>query len=826
MPLIVRASRCWWLNRPFSLQLHPVPVVGALLCCLGAAPTQSWPAEPVNSTATASKAESVVLRVTVNTEDKGDFFVGMTPDFDYWIKTQDLKAMGFKEPAGTTVLLDGESHISLKSMQGVTFMFDGKKLTLNISADPGLFPGQALKLKREDRLRVAIPRDNSAFFNYALSSAQNSLAGGNQLGFAGEFGWRLGDYLLLSNGSTTQNLSGPRKFVRLMTSVTHDDRENLQRTVIGDFFTPSREFSNGVNLGGISISKLYGLNPYFTRFPTQSINGSVATPSDIEVYLDGQRIRSEKIKPGEFELRDLIAYGGARNVQVVLRDAFGRVQEFSYSFYFSDQPLQQGLQEYSYNLGALRRDFGLESNHYGPAAFSAFHRYGLSDAVTLGLRAEGTKNFYSAGPTASVVLGSAGILNAALAASSIAGHKGAAGLASYNYQARMWSLGMSLRRDWGDYASLGDPPTLSNRVYEASLVGSYYLQRYGSISLSHSVLSTRPAQPATTSSPTQQFNTSPLGNRRVTSLSYIVPLVSGRASLQASLSHIDDGQSRNEAFLGLIYFLDKDYSAAANFRGDKTNPTELLQLTKNQPIGEGLGYVLSADHAGNVGGGSTQLNSRLQYNAPAAILQGEFGRRQDSVQTSSNYRVSVAGGLAYVGDQFAVGRPVTESFGIVKVGELAGVAVAVNGQPIGKTNARGQVFVPTLTPYFDNDVSIAPESVPIEYSIPATVKKVSPSLRSGAVIDFGVTKIQAFTGKLKFRHDGAMKALEFQALEFTAEGKPQTLQTGRGGEFYVENLKPGTFAVTVRLEGKPCRFDLTIPKSDDTFVDLGEFVCQ
>ena len=87
------------------------------------------------------------------------------------------------------------------------------------------------------------------------------------------------------------------------------------------------------------------------------------------MFLDGQRVRSESLRPGEFELRDILGYGGARNVQVVLRDSFGRVQQLNYSFYFSDQPSRAGLHEYSYNLGAFRRGFGIESNHYGPGAF-------------------------------------------------------------------------------------------------------------------------------------------------------------------------------------------------------------------------------------------------------------------------------------------------------------------------------------------------------------------------------------------------------------------------------------------------------------------------
>lgn len=801
-------------------------LVGAVMCCLSAVPVMSQTAESASGIVKAAQAETMVLGVTLNTEVKGDIFILRTPDLDFLVKVEDLKSIGFKEPDGVVVVFDGAPHMSLKSMRGVSFTFVEKTLALNVTAEPQLLPSQALVLRADQRIRGAVPNNNSVFFNYALNASGANSVSGINLGFAGELGWRFGDYLLLSDGSMTQAANGQRQFVRLMTNVTHDDRESLQRTVIGDFVTPSREFGNGINLGGISISKLYGLDPYFIKFPMQSIKGNVALPSDLEVYLDGQRIRSEKIKPGEFELRDLLAFGGARNIQLVLRDAFGRVQQQSYSLYFSDQPLRQGLQEYSYNLGALRRNFGIESNHYGPLAFSLFHRYGLSDAVTLGLRAEGKRALFNAGPTATVVLGSAGVVNLALAGSSIEGRRGAAGSAVYNYQAKSWSLGFSLRRDWGDYAELADPPRITNRKYEASLAASYYLPGRGTVSLSHSALSTRAAMLASTATPAQPFNVSPLENRQITAVSYSVPLVSGRVSLTASLSHIKEKESHTEAFLGLNFFLDRNYSAAASYRGDKDVHTESVQLTRNQPIGEGLGYLLSADRATSAATPSTQFNSRIQYNAPAAILRAELGRRQDGGQTANNYSVSVAGGLAYVDGEVALGRPVTGSFGIVKVGELAGVSVAVNGQPIGRTNAEGKVFVPTLTPYFDNDVSIAPESVPIEYSIPATVKKVSPSLRSGALIDFGVTKIQAFTGKLKSRQTGAVTAVEFHEISFNAGGKMQNMQTGRGGEFYIENLKPGTYPATVLVEGKPCLFNLIIPRSDETFVELGELVCR
>lgn len=804
-------------------------VVGAVLCCLAMGPQASWSAaDAVGATADAVQSMTMVVRVQLNTLDKGDLFVERTPAGDFLVKVQDLKAMGFKDPTGAPTVIDGEPYLSLGSMRGVMFDFQEKGLVLSLTAQPDLLSGSSFAMKgQRSRVRAAAAQVDSAFANYALTAAGGDASPG-EVGFSGEAGWRHGDYLLLSDGNTIQTANGGRKFVRLTTSLTHDDRDKLRRTVVGDFFTPSRDFSTGVGLGGISVSKLYGLNPYFVQFPMQSVGGTVALPSDLEVYLDGQRIRTERLQPGAFELRDILAYGGARNVQLVLRDSFGRTQQLSYSFYFSDQPLRKGLHEYSYNIGAIRRGYGSQSNRYGPGAFTMFHRYGFGDSLTLGLRAEGTRELLNAGPSATVVLGSAGVLGLALAGSSIAGHHGVSGLASYTYQNKAWSLGASLRRDWADYASLGDPPTVTNRKAEGTVSASYFLAQRGTLSLSHGFVSTRDEMASASATPARPFDVVALDRRRITTLSYSVPLVSGRATFSASLSHIKEkSTTRNEVTMGVIVFLEKDYSSAANYRSDKSSNSETIQFTKNQPIGEGLGFNLTGDRVVNPGGESLLFKSSLQYNAPAAILRADLGRSHDQVgRNLDDYRVSVAGGVGYAAGRVGFGRPVSGGFGIVTVGKLAGVAVSVNGQPVGTTNDQGEMFVPTLIPYFDNDVSIAPETVPIDYLIAAGTKTLSPSSHGGTLIDFGVKKLQAFSGKLKSGQPGAMKPVEFQEITIEAEGGKQSFETGRGGEFYLENFKPGTYRATVEVQGKPCLFDVVIPASAETFVELGELRCR
>lgn len=799
----------------------------AVVSCLALPVAAQLPGAAASSAAAA--AEPMVVRVTLNAEDKGDHFVARTPDGDFLVKDADLSAMGFKALTGNVTMLDGEAHRSLRSMQGVRLVFQARGLVLAIEADPKLLPARKLDLASRQSPQGIVPDNPSGFFNYALNWSDASEFTGRHFAFTGEAGLRRGDYLLVSDGSTVVLPGGRSKFVRLTSSVTRDDRDTLQRWVAGDFLTQSREFASGVNLGGLSLSKLYGINPYLIQFPTQTITGTAALPSELEIYMDGQRIRTERIRPGEFELRDLLAYGGARSIQVLLRDSFGRVQQFDYSFYFSDRPLQHGLHEYSYNVGAFRRDYGLQSNRYGTAAYAMFHRYGVTDALTLGIRAEGTRQLVNAGPSATLVLGTAGVLNAALGASAIAGHSGAAASLAYNYQTKGWSTSLSLRRDWREFATLGEPPTVSNRKFEASFSASYYVPGGGTVSLNHGVLKTVAGRTASPATPARPFSVSLFDDRRASSLAYTVPLFSGKVSLTTSISHTKDSRgSRNEAFVGLIYLIDKDYTTTANVRADRDNRSAAIQLARNQPIGEGLGYLVSADRADGPGGASGQGRLNVQYNAPLAVLRGEFGTAHDHARTRDDARLSVAGGIAYAGGHVALGRPIAESFGIVKVGEVAGVRVLVNDQPMGTTDSKGMVFVPTLSPYVDSEVSIAPSTVPIDYSFTTTRKKISPSLRSGALIEFALTRIQAFTGTLAFPGgpQGAAKPLEFQDVRLETPAGPIHFQTGNGGQFYLENLKPGDYTARSLADGKACTFTVTIPQSEETFVDLPQALCR
>ena len=49
---------------------------------------------------------------------------------------------------------------------------------------------------------------------------------------------------------------------------------------------------------------------------------------------------------------------------------------------------------------------------------------------------------------------------------------------------------------------------------------------------------------------------------------------------------------------------------------------------------------------------------------------------------------------------------------------------------------------------------------------------------------------------------------------------------GKGGEFYLENAPPGRYRGTVGVPGRPCAFELTIPRSDEMLIELGGISCE
>ena len=247
---------------------------------------------------------------------------------------------------------------------------------------------------------MIFPDQNSFFFNYGFNASGDEDFNQRQYQFATELAVRRGNWLFYNTTSQQWGSGAQSGFTRLLTNLQLDDRPNLRRWTFGDFFTPGFDLNGSVPLGGASLTKFYSMDPYFVQYPTAAFTTEVAFPSTVQVRIGGNLIAQRQVAPGPVDITNITnGITGGQNVSVVLRDPFGREQTLQQPFFFATNVgLAEGLHEYSYNLGFLRRQYGIESDNYGDLAASAFHRYAFTNQLTLGLRGQATQSLYNLGP--------------------------------------------------------------------------------------------------------------------------------------------------------------------------------------------------------------------------------------------------------------------------------------------------------------------------------------------------------------------------------------------------------------------------------------------
>ncbi len=746
----------------------------------------------------------IVLNVVLNGEPKGEFFVVGAAGGDFLVKPEDMARMGITAPAAASATVDGESFLSLGSIPGVRFVLDEKTLTLEITASPELLPKRLIDFQSRRQQNVLYPKETAGFLNYSIGYTETD--GSGSADGAAEIGIRSGDAVFLSEAAYVKNSDGG-KFVRLNSSVTLDRREKLSRLVFGDQFASSGDLGGFLNLGGAGFSKVYSMDPYLLKNPLADVTGFVTSPSEADIYVNGIRVRKEKLSPGAFELRNLPNYSGVSDVSVVLKDAFGREKTLSYPFYFSSRLLRAGLREYSFAAGFLREEYGEESNRYGAPAVSGYYRVGRSDALTVGGRAEGGDGVYNAGPEAAVLIPGFGAASGELSAGYAEGKgAGIAGILSHSYQDNVFGTRLFLAAFSREYAMVGDEDEADRISWQAGAGVSCGTRRIGSFSLNFSAA--------------KKFSGSDTGTVALT-YSKTLPR---NLSLLTSIGHVRGESSGVEAFLGLTWFPRSETTVSIGYRKTTDGSVETIQAQKNPPAGEGIGGRISIENSDTDASSGLIVNPYVQYNSRYGIVSAEY--RGGSGETAAAGRVAFAGGIAAVDGTVGPCRPVSDSFGLVRVDRLEGVKVFQNNQEIGRTDSEGKIFLPDLASYAENQVSISDKDIPIEYMISDVVKYVSPPLRSGSVLRFDARRYQAASGFLLERKGAGAVPVEYAEGRLRSGEREIPFTTGRGGEFYLEMPSPGTYEGLAEYGGKRCLFTLSIPESDRMTIDLGELSCE
>jgi outer membrane usher protein len=735
--------------------------------------------------------QRAILDLSINEVKKGEVVVFLQAP-DVLVRVKDLEAAGLKSFAGRRENISGDDYVLLGSLAPqVSFKLDERDLTLSLTAQPSLLGYNLLEIEPNKPPDIIYSEDASGFLNYSVN-----LRDFKRTDAFGEFGITIKNSLLYSG--ILRN--GDGSIVRGLSNLTISDRQSLNRTVVGDRLVSSDLLGGSLAMGGIGFFRDFGLDPYFVQYPGLNFSGAVSTPSTVDVYVNGQLLRRVPLPPGQFELKDLPVPAGTNNTRLILRDAFGREREIGSQYYFAAGLLKEGLHEFSYNFGSRRNNLATESWDYGPLVFLARHRLGITDYLTAGLRFEASSGLVSGGPSATLRT-PLGEIDVAAAASASRGLPGGGTFLGYNYIGPLFNAGGFIKLLSPHYATTilkaGDDRSWMELN---AFVGLSVTSRLG-VSLRYTF-----------------ENSNVDGQRHGIALSTTTRLTD-RVSLLVSGGH---SQQRNrngtEIFSGLTFlFGEVTGSVSYENRGGVGLGTAVLQ--KSLPVSTGFGYRFQASTTQNQ---NFAVDSLLQYQGPYGRYEANYSRLDGQDSTVLN----VAGGLAVIGKDFFLTRPVQESFAVIRVPGVADVRGYASNQEVGSTSSNGNLFVPSLLPYYGNKLSISDKDIPLNYTIDATDKVVAPPFRGGAVVTFPVQRIQRSTGTVALQDSKGSVIPAYGQLTVTANGKQFESPVGKQGEFYLENVPPGRHRAIVEYKDKTCGFVLDVPSSAEPFVQLGNVRCQ
>lgn len=708
------------------------------------------------------------------------------------LRAADLATLRLKTPARGVLLVNGERYYRLGAEMGARVNFDAATQHADVTLPPEAFLTTVRSASAADLPQVTSPT-LGGFLNYDIygetTSERTNLGGIVEAGVFAAYGVGTNTLLSRDNG-------GGRSAVRLETTWTLDLPVRLATLRLGDAISASGAWGRSVRFGGIQFGTNFATQPTLVTTPMLAARGSAVVPSTVDVFVNGAQVASQDVPPGPFTIDHVPSITGAGQMQVVITDALGRQQVLSQPYYTGPALLRAGLNEYSFELGSMREDYGYASNAYGDLVAAATFRRGFTDQVT----AEAHVEAQAGGPAAFGLngawqMGEIGILSATMAAGGV---DAMGWLAGFGFERNGQRSSLFARTQFASesFAQLGTIE-LENLPKQRTFVGfGLDFSRYGNLQVAYGL---------------QSFWTS--RSQETIGVSHGLTL-GDFGFLNLIVSQSIGADTATDVFLNWTMPFGGRRSAAVSLR-QSTGVTDgddfaaVASVQQSLPAGTGVGYQVSL--ASNE---DAQLG--YSYQGRAGLASVQYARRNDT----DGWRADVSGGLAITTAGVMPARRLDRSFAVVKVADFEDLTVFVENQPIGRTDSRGRILLDGLRPYERNEISIDPKQLPMDAALAVPVMQVTPAYRSGALVEFPVTRASPATLRL-VQVDGTVVP-----AGASVRTRQETAPVGLQGLVYLAEAAGGQQAVAEWAGGHRCEFTFTRTASTDPVPDLGTIPCR
>lgn len=623
--------------------------------------------------------------------------------------------------------------------------------------------------------------------------------------------------VVLENEGTVQLGGGSNgtSFRREGTRFVYDDIARLARITVGDLQPTGRGFSGAPQLAGASIVRSYSvLEPQRNVQPRGERTFTVARPSTVEAFINGQSVRQIRLQPGTYNVRDFPFAQGSNDVRLVVTDDAGGVNVIEFSLFFDRTLLAPGLTEFGLYAGVLAPFTGTSrAYHLSEPAASGYIRRGVSERLTAGVNFQLQRRGAVLGGEA-VVATPLGTLGGDLAFSHVAGI--GTGYAVNLGLVRTFGGRASSGRAFGltfetrskNFATPNDLVAANRFAFETGATYSQSLGEFQFVSFTGLYSKGRNG----------------FEDQKSARLSYGYRL-SQRLNLAAEGIYEDRQDARRNYGVRLTLTLRAGQRSSAVAEYDSRNNRGRIGYQTSR--GDGVGaWAASGDvdySSGSVGADASvsYIANRADLGISHTTVFDTSGRNVTDQRTS--LRVGTA--IAFADGKFALSRPIFDSFAMVAAHKsLDGKDVYVdprNGHYSAKSGFFGPAVEPNVSSYSDRVFSFDVPDAPIGYDLGQGNFRVYPPYRSGYLItagsDYSVTGI----GTLHDQNGAPLSLLAGEAVEINHPATKVTVFTNRAGRFGVQGLRPGKWRITMPSQ-PPGSIDITVPEGSEGVVRLGD----
>lgn len=671
-------------------------------------------------------------------------------------------------------------------------------------------------LERERIGTFAPPADFSTYLN--IRGALDYLHAGGDTGFATPIfaldgATRIGGIVAEGEAIWQPGAAGV-DFQRLGSRLVFDDQANLVRWTAGDLRTISRGFQSAPDIAGISLFRSYSvLQPQQIIRPRGDRSFRLDRPSTVEVEVNGQIVRRLQLAPGNYDLRDFPFTQGANDIRLSVLDDAGRTELLRFNLFLDQSQLAKGLSEFGLYAGVLN-PLGPHGPRYSDDwAVTGFYRRGITDRLTLGANFQADKRSRMGGAEF-VVATPLGSFAGNFSLSDIRGY-GTGHAATVTFQRLIQrrdgqadSLTLFAETRSRRFGPMGvfNPDNQFSAEFGGGYSHAFNDRLYAGFDGRYSI--GRGAQPD-------------LHSYRITS-GY---RISDSASLTVDARWERDGAgSRIGALASLVVRLGRYSSVRADYDTRDNRVRASFQTLHGQGVGS---YNITADVERSDRGSGFNFNGNYYANR-AELGLSHFGIFEETFGARISQRTSLRFGtsLAVADGVFSVGRPIYDSFAIVKPHRtLAGANVVVEPTPFGFTANSGMLQAgthPSLSSYAERTVTVDAPDAPAGADLGQGSFRLLPPYRSGYKLVVGSDYFVTAIGRLVDADGEPVSLVTGTATELAHPDRPPVpVFTTRDGRFAAAGLAPGRWRIEM-LDARKSTYIITIPADTRGLVLLPE----